>query len=90
MRRFFSRDIVFPTKKLRDGERSAEVVAGFARLRETFVNFKLPVHPSYFAGIPGATLAALLSANKRAELIELAVAGYLRVTSSRRTTSLSR
>lgn len=52
-----------------------EVVA--IRLRETFENFKLPVHPTYFAGIPGNTLTALLDANRRAELLELAVAGYL-------------
>lgn len=54
---------------------AAEVVA--SRLRDTFDKFKLPVHPTYFAGIPGTTLSALLQANRRAELIELAVAGYL-------------
>jgi len=53
----------------------AEVVA--VRLRETFSNYKLSAHPSYFAGIPATTLSALLRANRRAELIELAVAGYL-------------
>jgi nucleoside phosphorylase len=53
----------------------AEVVA--VRLRETFSKYKLTAHPSYFAGIPATTLSALLRANKRAELIELAVAGYL-------------
>ena len=54
---------------------ASEVVA--VRLRETFTSFKLPVHPTYFAGIPQNTLMALLQANRRAELIELAVAGYL-------------
>jgi nucleoside phosphorylase len=53
----------------------AEVVA--IRLHETFSKFKLSAHPSYFAGIPAATLTAILRANRRAELIELAVAGYL-------------
>jgi nucleoside phosphorylase len=54
---------------------AAEVIA--TRLRDTFEKFDLPVHPTYFAGIPGTTLSALLQANRRAELIELAVAGYL-------------
>lgn len=53
----------------------AEVVA--IRLHDTFSKFKLSAHPSYFAGIPASTLTAILRANRRAELIELAVAGYL-------------
>ncbi|MGE0285234.1 MAG: hypothetical protein AB7I42_01240 [Bradyrhizobium sp.] len=53
----------------------AEVIA--IRLRETFSRFKLSAHPSYFAGIPATTLIAILRANRRAELIELAVVGYL-------------
>lgn len=53
----------------------AEVIA--VRLYDTFRNFKLSAHPTYFAGIPANTLSALLRANKRAELIDLAVAGYL-------------
>jgi nucleoside phosphorylase len=53
----------------------AQVVA--IRLRDTFQHYKLPVHPTYFAGIPEATLTALLNANRRAELIEIAVVGYL-------------
>ncbi|HXQ32557.1 MAG TPA: hypothetical protein VN843_00910, partial [Anaerolineales bacterium] len=53
----------------------AEVIA--IRLQDTFSKFKLSAHPSYFAGIPAATLTAILRANRRAELIELAVAGYL-------------
>jgi nucleoside phosphorylase len=54
---------------------ASEVVA--ARLYETFRKYSVPVHPSYFAGIPRNMLRALLQANRRAELIELAVAGYL-------------
>jgi nucleoside phosphorylase len=54
---------------------ASEVVA--VRLCETFHKYALPAHPSYFAGIPRNTLNALLQANRRAELIELAVAGYL-------------
>jgi nucleoside phosphorylase len=54
---------------------SSQVVA--TRLRETFSSFRLPAHPTFFAGIPRDTLTALLQANRRVELIELAVAGYL-------------
>ncbi|MFC0239827.1 5'-methylthioadenosine/S-adenosylhomocysteine nucleosidase family protein [Rhodopseudomonas telluris] len=53
----------------------SEVIA--IRLRETFSHFRLSAHPSYFAGIPQAALAGLLRANRRAELIEIAVVGYL-------------
>lgn len=54
---------------------ASEVVA--TRLRETFQNFDLPAHPTYFAGIPRNVIDGLLQANRRAELIELAVVGYL-------------
>ena len=47
------------------------------RLGETFRNFDLSAHPSYFAGIPREILSALLQANRRAELIQLAVDGFL-------------
>jgi nucleoside phosphorylase len=53
----------------------AEVVA--LRLRNTFHAFDLSIHPTYFAGIPRETLTALLQANRRAELIQLAVDGFL-------------
>lgn len=53
----------------------AEVVA--LRLRDTFNRFELDAHPTYFAGIPKETLAALLQANRRSELIQLAVTGFL-------------
>lgn len=53
----------------------AEVVA--LRLRDTFDRFDLDAHPTYFAGIPRETLTALLQANRRSELIQLAVDGFL-------------
>lgn len=53
----------------------SEVVA--KRLRDTFNQFRLDAHPTYFAGIPRETLSALLQANRRAELIQLAVDGFL-------------
>ena len=65
----------FLQKNFSLGGPEAEVIA--AHLRDTFKRFNLPVHPTYFAGIPASTLNALLRANRRAELIELAVAGYL-------------
>lgn len=54
---------------------ASEVIA--ARLHETFDKYSLSAHPSYFAGIPRDTLYALMQANRRAELLDLAVAGYL-------------
>lgn len=53
----------------------SEVVA--KRLRDTFYRFDLDAHPTYFAGIPRETLSALLQANRRSELIQLAVDGFL-------------
>ena len=53
----------------------AQVVA--YRLHNTFAKFNLMAHPSYFAGIPRETLAALLQANRRSELLQLAVDGLL-------------
>jgi nucleoside phosphorylase len=53
----------------------AEVIA--LKLRETFSKFKLSAHPTFFAGIPQPMLSSLLQANRRAELIQLAVDGYL-------------
>lgn len=47
------------------------------RLRDTFQKFELKAHPSYFAGIPKETLAALAQANKRTELMQLGVDGFL-------------
>ena len=53
----------------------AEVVA--IRLKETFDQFALPAHPTYLLGIPKELLTSLLQANRRAELIQLAVTGFL-------------
>ena len=53
----------------------AEAVA--IRLDDTFRKFRLDAHPTYFAGLQEDTLAALINANKRAELIQLAVDGLL-------------
>lgn len=53
----------------------AEVIA--KRLSDTFRAFNLSAHPSYFAGIPKEMLARLSDANHRAELIDLAVTGFL-------------
>ncbi len=55
--------------------REAESVA--IRLDDTFRRFRLEAHPTYFAGIQEETLAALINANKRAELIQLAVDAVL-------------
>ncbi len=53
----------------------AEVIA--LRLQNTFRHFDLSAHPTYFAGINKEVLTALLQANRRAELIQLAVDGFL-------------
>src|SRR5689334_7861321 len=55
----------------------AQVIA--LRLRDIFNEFSLAAHPTYFAGIPRETLSALLQANRRAELIQLAVDGFLTI-----------
>jgi nucleoside phosphorylase len=47
------------------------------RLHEMFKKFDLSAHPSYFAGVGADVLTALLRANRRAELLELAVTGFL-------------
>jgi nucleoside phosphorylase len=47
------------------------------KLDETFRKFRLNVHPTYFTGLQEDTIAALIHANKRAELIQLAVVGLL-------------
>ena len=53
----------------------AEVLA--LRLHNTLKSFNLSAHPSYFAGIPREMLSRLAETNHRAELIELAVSGFL-------------
>ncbi|MFN0264423.1 hypothetical protein ACKTEK_11150 [Tepidamorphus sp. 3E244] len=56
-------------------EDEAETIA--IRLTDTFDEFDLPIHPSYFVNIPRELLQRLIDANRRAELIELAVFGFL-------------
>lgn len=53
----------------------AELIA--VRLNDTFSSFDLAAHPTYFAGLSRELLATLLQANRRAELIQLAVDGFL-------------
>ena len=53
----------------------SEVIA--KRLKDTFRKFHLNAHPSYFAGIPKETLSALIQANRRTELMQLGVDGFL-------------
>lgn len=55
--------------------REAEVLA--LEFQKLFRQFQLPSHPSFFAGIASDVLAALLQANRRSELIQLAVDGAL-------------
>ena len=47
------------------------------KLQEMFKRFRLNAHPSYFASVGTDLLSALLKSNRRAELLNLAVAGYL-------------
>lgn len=56
---------------------SAEADSVASRLDETFSKFRLHTHPAYFVGLQEATLDALIQANQRAELIQLAVDGLL-------------
>ena len=53
----------------------AEVAA--LKLNQAFKRFGLFAHPTYFAGIPSESLLALLQANRRVELIQLATDGFL-------------
>jgi nucleoside phosphorylase len=80
---FIQRNFNLPDQK-------AGVIA--LRLRDTFERFDLTAHPSYFAGVAGETLMSLLHANRRAELIQLAVDGFLSfvVASDTNTIVLSR
>ncbi|TKD34299.1 MAG: hypothetical protein E5W98_27015 [Mesorhizobium sp.] len=56
-------------------DQEASVIA--FRLYNLFKRFDLNAHPSFFAGVGGETLTALLRANRRSELIQLAVGGFL-------------
>ena len=71
----FSETAFFLEKAFAMTAREAEAVA--IRLDDTFRKFRLDAHPTYFAGLQEETLAALINANKRAELIQLAVDGLL-------------
>lgn len=53
----------------------AHVVA--LRLQKTFRKFGLQVHPTFFAGLPQEVIASILNANRRGELLQLAVDGYM-------------
>ena len=53
----------------------ADVVA--TRLDDTFSKFRLHTHPAYFIGLQETAIEALIDANQRAELIQLAVDGIL-------------
>lgn len=55
--------------------KEAEVIA--LRLSDTFRSFNLSAHPSYFAGIPREMLARFSEVTHRAEIIDLAVTGFL-------------
>jgi hypothetical protein len=56
-------------------DQEAAVVA--LRLQTMFQKFNLNAHPSYFASIAGEVLAALLKANRRTELLQIAVTAFL-------------
>lgn len=71
----FTETAFFLEKTFGMSPQEAEVVA--IRLDDTFRKFRLDAHPTYFAGLQEETLAALIEANKRAELIQLAVDGLL-------------
>lgn len=71
----FSETAFFLEKTFDMSPQEAEIVA--IRLDDTFRKFRLDAHPTYFAGLQEETLAALIEANKRAELIQLAVDGLL-------------
>lgn len=71
----FSETAFFLERTFDMNPREAEAIA--IRLDDTFRKFRLDAHPTYFAGLQEETLAALINANKRAELIQLAVDGLL-------------
>lgn len=55
----------------------AEADSVATRLDDTFSKFRLHTHPAYFVGLQETTIDALIEANHRAELIQLAVDGLL-------------
>ena len=71
----FQELVTFLQSAFRMEAQKAEVLA--QRLDDIFSRFDLLAHPTYFAGIPEAMLNAFLQANRRSELIQLAVDGFL-------------
>lgn len=71
----FSETAFFLEKAFDMSPHEAEAVA--IRLDDTFRKFKLDTHPTYFASLQEETISAIINANKRAELIQLAVDGLL-------------
>jgi nucleoside phosphorylase len=65
----------FVQKNFEIAGKEADVIA--LRIRDTLRRFRLAVHPTYFAGVAKELLNALLVANRRSELVQLAVDGYL-------------
>lgn len=65
----------FIEKQFSQTSEEAEVIA--YRLYDLFDKFGLTAHPTYFAELPENTLSALLKANRRAELLQFAVDGFL-------------
>ena len=49
------------------------------KLNDTFEQFNMHAHPSYFAGISPETLRSFIAANRRGELIQLAIDGALMI-----------
>ena len=84
----FSELSLFIQKTFMMKQPEADTVA--TKLVDTFRRFRLETHPSYFAGIQEETLAALINANRRSELVDgllsLIVATDTSVYALRRTT----
>ncbi len=71
----FSQMTYFVQRNFEMNGSESEVIA--KRLRDTFRKFHLNAHPSYFAAIPKETLSALIQANRRTELMQLGVDGFM-------------
>lgn len=71
----FSQMAYFVQRNFEMNGTESEVIA--KRLLDTFRKFHLNAHPSYFAAIPKETLSALVQANRRTELMQLGVDGFL-------------
>lgn len=71
----FSQMAYFVQKNFEMNGSESEVIA--KRLRDTFRKFHLNPHPAYFAGIPKETLSSLIQANRKTELMQIGVDGFL-------------